>query len=68
MEEERYVDFITNIFSLADLLLALENSHIKDFAIISVENELHVRIPLSHLKKIVYREINVDSCCDGVSK
>lgn len=67
--EEIYVDFITNTFSLADLLLALENSHIKDFAIISVENELHVRVPLSHLKKIVYREIdNNNSCCDGVSK
>jgi hypothetical protein len=30
MEEERYVDFITNQFSMADLLLALDTSNIKD--------------------------------------
>ena len=39
IKEKIYVDFITNTFSLADLLLALENSHINDFAIISQENE-----------------------------
>ncbi len=61
MEEERYVDFITNQFSMADLLLALDTSNIKDFAIIKEENDLHVRIPVSHLKKIVYHTTDMDT-------
>lgn len=54
-KEEIYIDFLTNNYSLALLLLSLEQSDIRDFAIINVDGELHIRIPKSHLEKIVYR-------------
>ena len=53
-KEETYIDFLTNNYSLALLLLSLEQSDIRDFAIINVDGNLHIRIPKSHLEKIVY--------------
>lgn len=54
-KEEVYIDFVTNNYSLALLLLSLEQSDIRDFAIIREDDDLHIRIPKSHLEKIVYR-------------
>ena len=59
-KEEIYIDFVTNNYSLALLLLSLEQSDIRDFAIINVDEELHIRIPKSHLEKIVYRHNEYD--------
>ena len=53
-KEEIYIDFLTNNYSLALLLLALEQSEIRDFAIIMEDGELHIRIAKSHLERIVY--------------
>ena len=53
-KEEIYIDFLTNNYSLALLLLSLEQSDIRDFAIINEDGDLHIRIPKSHLEKIVY--------------
>ena len=53
-KEEIYIDFETNNYSLALLLLSLEQSDIREFAIIRVDGNLHIRIPKSHLEKIVY--------------
>jgi hypothetical protein len=43
------------------LLLALDTSNIKKFAIIKEENDLHVRIPVNHLRKIVYHTTDMDT-------
>ena len=53
-KEEIYIDFVTNSYSLTLLLLSLEQSGIRNFAIIMEDGELHIRIAKSHLEEIVY--------------
>ena len=60
-KEEIYIDFETNSYSLALLLLSLEQSDIRDFAIINIDGNLHIRIPKSHLEKIVYYRNEYDN-------
>ena len=60
-KEEIYIDFVTNNYSLALLLLALEQSDIRDFAIIREEDDLHIRIPKSHLERIIYYRNKYDN-------
>lgn len=42
---ETYVDFAFAPYALADILYALDNSGVKDFAITKEDNDLHIRIP-----------------------
>ena len=59
-KEEIYIDFLTNNYSLALLLLSLEQSNIRDFAIIMEDGELHIRIAKSRLEEIVYHRNEYD--------
>lgn len=56
MKEERYVDFLVAPYCLVDLFLAFDNNNIKDFAITKEDNDLHIRIKVSHLEDIRRRE------------
>lgn len=49
---ETYIDFAFAPYALADILYALDNSGIKDFAITKSDNDLHIRIPKSHLEHV----------------
>ena len=42
---ETYIDFTVAPYALVDVLLALNNNGIKDFAITKEDNDLHIRIP-----------------------
>lgn len=42
---ETYIDFTVAPYALVDVLLALDNNGIKDFAITKEDNDLHIRIP-----------------------
>jgi len=52
--EEKYIDFIIAPYCLAKLLWTLELNKIEIFYITQVDNDLMVRIPKSHLQKIIY--------------
>lgn len=63
--DKRYIDFETNNYSLGLLLLALEQSDIRSFAVIREDNDLHIRIEVDYLKNIVYGSMGVkiyDDC------
>lgn len=53
-QEREYVSFIIAPYCLPRLLLAMDNSDIKDFAITESDGYLEVRIPKDHLENIVY--------------
>jgi len=58
MKEERYIDFIIAPYCLGELLLALDNCDISIFYITLVDNDLMVRIPKSHLEKVVHHVVS----------
>lgn len=63
--DKRYIDFETNNYSLGLLLLALEQSDIRSFAVVREDNDLHIRIEVDYLKNIVYGSMGVkiyDDC------
>lgn len=53
-KEETYIDFIIAPYCLGKLLLALDSCNISIFYITLVDNDLMVRIPKSHLNKVIY--------------
>ena len=66
-KEETYIDFLVSDYSLPRVLYALDNNGVKNFAITLEDDDLHIRIPKSHLEKVVYPKIKSgDSCCCGV--
>jgi len=54
IREEEYITFGIAPYCLAKLLLALHQQKIYDFWITQSDDDLYVRIPKSHLEKIVY--------------
>lgn len=53
-KEETYVTFGIAPYCLAKLLLAMHQQNIYDFWLTQIDDNLFVRIPVSHLEKIVY--------------
>ncbi len=54
IREEEYITFGIAPYCLAKLLLALHQQEICNFWITQCDDNLYVRIPKSHLEKIVY--------------
>lgn len=55
-------------YALCDNLLALYNSNVKEFAVTKEDNDLHIRIDVEYLEKIVYKltkltKVTADSEC-----
>lgn len=59
-DEEKYIDFMVVPYALAQVLYALEQCGIKDYAITLEDNDLHIRIPVSHVQENVYPELKKD--------
>ena len=53
--DHQYIDFLVAPYALCDTLLALHNSNVKDFAVTKEDNDLHIRIDVEYLEKIVYK-------------
>lgn len=51
---KEYIDFTVVPYALADVLLALNNCGIKDFAVTKEDNDLHIRIDKEKVEKAVY--------------
>lgn len=54
---ETYIDFMVSDYSLPRVLYALDNNGVKDYAVTLEDNDLHIRIPKSHLQKVIYPEL-----------
>lgn len=66
-EIETYIDFMVSDYSLPRVLYALDNNGVKDYAVTLEDDDLHIRIPKSHLQKVVYPKAKIeDSHCCGV--
>lgn len=64
---ETYIDFMVSDYSLPRVLYALDNNGVKDYAVTLEDDDLHIRIPKSHLQKVIYPKVEIeDSCCCGV--
>ena len=67
IEKETYIDFMVSDYSLPRVLYALDNNGVKDYAVTLEDDDLHIRIPKSHLQNVIYPKIkSEDSCCCGV--
>ena len=64
--DKTYIDFETNNHSLGLLLLTLEQNGIKSFAVVREDNDLHIRIEVDYLKKVVYESMGVKIYDDRV--
>lgn len=70
-EIETYIDFMVSDYSLPRVLYALDNNGVKDYAVTLEDNNLHIRIPKSHLQKVVYPELKEsgeENCCNNFDK
>lgn len=54
-KDHQYIDFLVVPYALCDTLLALYNSNVKEFAVTKEDNDLHIRIDVEYLEKIVYK-------------
>lgn len=65
-KDHQYIDFLVAPYALGDTLLALYNSNVKEFAVTKEDNDLHIRIDVEYLEKIVYKLTKVtadNECC-----
>ena len=68
--EEEIVDFIVAPYALADVLLALHNSGVREIYVTMSDDDIVIRIPKDRLEKAVYdikdNKTN-DSCCNEIN-
>lgn len=67
-KDHQYIDFLVVPYALGDTLLALYNSNVKEFAVTKEDNDLHIRIDVEYLEKIVYKLTKVtadNECCNN---
>lgn len=66
--DDKFIDFSIAPYCLAQLLLALYNSGLRDFAITLEDNDLHVRINKRLVENVVYgyesSHENATNCID----
>lgn len=63
-KDNEYIDFMVTSYALCDILVALHNSNVKEFAVTKEDNDLHIRIDAEYLKSIVYKIKKFENLCN----
>lgn len=67
--EEEIVDFVIAPYALADVILALHNSGVREIYVTMNDDDIVIRIPKDKLEKAVYdiKDSGINnSCCNEI--